>query len=443
MNQQEEIQKKKKSKLRSEYDVIIVGTGAAGLFCALALDSSLSILMVTKKGIKDCNSYLAQGGMCVLKEDADFDCFMEDTLKAGHYKNRKESVRTMIRRSRDILRELLTYGVDFDRQGRELSYTKEGGHRKRRIVHCKDETGKAIVEGLVRQVKSRGNIQVMEETEMVDLIIEEQTCQGVYLHFNEDSFTQENIHPVYGRVTVLATGGIGGLYENSTNFRHITGDALGILRNYQAEMEHLDYIQIHPTTLFHREKDGRKRLLTEALRGEGAHLLNHQGQRFTDELKPRDLVSAAIFAEMKREKTDHVYLSLRHLDSKVVKTRFPYIYAMCKDRGLDLCQDLIPIVPGQHYHMGGIHVNQKSRSSIQGLYAIGECSCNGVHGKNRLASNSLLESMVFAQVVAEDIKLGEGLINPRSKNLPKVRDWQEFLAANHAGLRERIEANNL
>ncbi len=433
-----------RQKLKNKYHVIIVGTGAAGLFCALALDPKLSILLVTKKGIKDCNSYLAQGGMCVLRNLDDFDDFMADTLKAGHYENREESVRTMILRSRDILQKLLDYHVDFDRDGQDLSYTREGGHGKRRIVHCKDETGKAIVEKLVGQVLERKNIQVLENTEMVDLMIKDKACYGVCLDLHQGGDSNKGIQPVFADSTILATGGIGGLYENSTNFPHIKGDALGILRNYQVKTDHLNYIQFHPTTLFVEEKDGRRRLMTEALRGEGAYLLDSHGDRFTDELKPRDIVTGAIRQLMEKENSNHVYLSMAHLDANRVKDRFPYIYAMCQDRGYDLTKDPIPIVPAQHYHMGGIDVDQKSRTSIDHLYAVGECACNGVHGKNRLASNSLLESMVFAQIIAEDIGLGdrESWIS-QDLSWPLERDWADFREKNQRGLKEAIEKNQL
>lgn len=433
-----------RQKLKNKYHVIIVGTGAAGLFCALALDPKLSILLVTKKGIKDCNSYLAQGGMCVLRNLDDFDDFMADTLKAGHYENREESVRTMILRSRDILQKLLDYHVDFDRDGQDLSYTREGGHGKRRIVHCKDETGKAIVEKLVDQVLARKNIQVLENTEMVDLMIKDGACYGVCLDLHQGGDSNKSIQPVFADSTILATGGIGGLYENSTNFPHIKGDALGILRNYQVKTDHLDYIQFHPTTLFVEEKDGRRRLMTEALRGEGAYLLDSHGDRFTDELKPRDVVTGAIRHLMEKENSNHVYLSMAHLDANRVKDRFPYIYAMCQERGYDLTKDPIPIVPAQHYHMGGIDVDQKSRTSIDHLYAVGECACNGVHGKNRLASNSLLESMVFAQIIAEDIGPGdkESWIS-QDLSWPLERDWADFREKNQRGLKEAIEKNQL
>lgn len=433
-----------RQKLKNKYHVIIVGTGAAGLFCALALDPKLSILLVTKKGIKDCNSYLAQGGMCVLRNLDDFDDFMADTLKAGHYENREESVRTMILRSRDILQKLLDYHVDFDRDGQDLSYTREGGHGKRRIVHCKDETGKAIVEKLVDQVLARKNIQVLENTEMVDLMIKDGACYGVCLDLHQGGDSNKDIQFVFADSTILATGGIGGLYENSTNFPHIKGDALGILRNYQVETDHLDYIQFHPTTLFVEEKDGRRRLMTEALRGEGAYLLDSHGDRFTDELKPRDVVTGAIRQLMEKENSNHVYLSMAHLDANRVKDRFPYIYAMCQERGYDLTKDPIPIVPAQHYHMGGIDVDQKSRTSIDHLYAVGECACNGVHGKNRLASNSLLESMVFAQIIAEDIGPGdkESWIS-QDLSWPLERDWADFREKNQRGLKEAIEKNQL
>ena len=385
-------------------DVVIVGTGVAGLFAALHLPRDKKIVMITKADLESSDSFLAQGGICVLRDENDYESFMEDTLKAGHYENRKESVDIMIRDSQSVIAELLTYGVQFhkeqDADGKEtLAYTREGGHSKARILYYEDITGKEITSRLLTAVKALPNITLYEYTTMTDLLVEDNTCCGV-LAIQNDS--KEEIM-IRAHDTILATGGIGGLYEHSTNFPHLTGDAITLAKKYDIALEHLDYVQIHPTTLY-SDKPGRRFLISESLRGEGAVLLNSKMERFTDEVQPRDVVTKAIHAEMAREGSQHVWLSAVNIPAEEIHSHFPNIYEHCLNEGYDITKEPIPVVPAQHYFMGGIWVDSDSRTSMPNLYAVGETSCNGVHGANRLASNSLLESLVFARRAAKAIQ---------------------------------------
>ena len=385
-------------------DVVIVGTGVAGLFAALHLPRDKKIVMITKADLESSDSFLAQGGICVLRDENDYESFMEDTLKAGHYENRKESVDIMIRDSQSVIAELLTYGVQFHKElgadGKEtLAYTREGGHSKARILYYEDITGKEITSRLLTAVKALPNVTLYEYTTMTDLLVEDNTCCGV-LAIQNDS--KEEIM-IRAHDTILATGGIGGLYEHSTNFPHLTGDAITLAKKYDIALEHLDYVQIHPTTLY-SNKPGRRFLISESLRGEGAVLLNSKMERFTDEVQPRDVVTKAIHAEMAREGSQHVWLSAVNIPAEEIHSHFPNIYEHCLSEGYDITKEPIPVVPAQHYFMGGIWVDSDSRTSMPNLYAVGETSCNGVHGANRLASNSLLESLVFARRAAKAIQ---------------------------------------
>lgn len=419
-------------------DVVIVGTGAAGLFAALNLPRDRKILIITKKDAESSDSFLAQGGICVLRDQTDYQSYFEDTMRAGHYENRKESVDIMIRSSREIIRELIGYGVKFERrdsgteqdapeaqekpekpdkqetEGQEnflddYAFTREGAHSRPRILFHEDVTGKEITSKLLAQVRSLENVRIMEYTTMTDIIVEEtdvQTgengvqCAGIIA---EDA--RGNILKIRAPYTILASGGIGGLYEHSTNYPHLTGDALRIAEKHGIRLEHLDYVQIHPTTLYSK-KPGRRFLISESVRGEGAILLDKNGKRFTDELQPRDVVTAAIREQMEKDGTDHVWLSMERIDKNTILNHFPNIYEHCLEEGYDVTKEWIPVVPAQHYFMGGIWVDSDSQTSMEHLFAAGETSCNGVHGANRLASNSLLESLVFAQRAAQKIAAG-------------------------------------
>ena len=382
----------------NNFDVIIVGTGAAGLFAGLCLPVNLNVLMITKDKMENSDSYLAQGGICTLKSADDFDAFYQDTLKAGRNENNPESVRIMIQQSPQIMKDLMDYGVKFDRDSEgNLAYTREGAHSEFRILHHQDVTGKEITSKLIRQVKLRNNITVIEEATMLDIISENNKVSGIIMENNSD------IVQINAKVVILATGGIGGLFKHSTNFRHITGDSFAIALRNNIQLENINYIQIHPTTLY-TTKPGRSFLISESVRGEGAYLLNCKMERFVNELLPRDVVSNAIKNEMNKYNMPYVYLSVMHMDHQQIQTRFPHIYDRCLKEGYDMYKEPIPVVPAQHYLMGGIKSDTFGKTSMENLYAVGETACNGVHGANRLASNSLLESLVFAKRAARVIK---------------------------------------
>ena len=378
-------------------DVVIVGTGVSGLFHALNLPEDKRILMLTKADLESSDSFLAQGGICVMRDETDYDSYFEDTMKAGHYENRKESVDIMIRSSREIIDDLVSYGVDFEKKNGEFCYTREGAHSKSRILFHEDITGKEITSKLLAQVKKRANVEILEYTTMTDIIEEAGKCCGIYAA--EQDGDQLKIEADY---TIFASGGIGGLYEHSTNFPHLTGDALEVAKKHDIRLEHLDYVQIHPTTLY-SEKPGRRFLISESVRGEGAVLYNKDKERFVNELLPRDVVTKAIREQMAKDGTKYVWLSMEHISSETILKHFPNIYEHCLEEGYDVTKECIPVVPAQHYFMGGIWVDRNSHTSMAHLFAVGETSCNGVHGANHLASNSLLESLVFAKRAANCI----------------------------------------
>lgn len=378
-------------------DVVIVGTGVGGCFSALNLSEDLSIIMITKSDLESSDSFLAQGGICVLHDDDDYDSYFEDTMRAGHYENRKESVDIMIRGSQDVIHDLIGYGVDFAKEDGKLLYTREGAHSRPRILFHEDITGKEITSKLLAQIKTRKNIQIMEYTTMTDILISQGACAGI----EAETSDHKKIY-IHADQTIFASGGIGGRYQHSTNFPHLTGDALDISKKHGIRLEHLDYVQIHPTTLYSK-KPGRRFLISESVRGEGALLYDKNGNRFVDELLPRDVVTKAIQEQMKKDGTDHVWLSLEKIPKGIILSHFPNIYQHCLEEGYDATKEWIPVVPAQHYFMGGIWVDSDSHTSMPNLYAVGETSCNGVHGKNRLASNSLLESLVFAKRAARKI----------------------------------------
>lgn len=422
--------------MRDYYDVIIVGTGAAGLYCALNLPERKKILIITKDQSDQSDSFLAQGGICMLRGEDDYDDYFEDTMRAGHYENNPKAVELMIRSSNSIIRDLLNRHVDFARKADGgLDFTREGAHSRPRILFHKDITGKEITQTLLNEVKQLENVDIAEYMTMVDLISRDNICGGV-IAMNRNN----EVFPVYAEHVVLACGGLGGLFHNSTNYPHISGDGIGIAMKHHVELEHLDYIQIHPTTLY-SQKPGRRFLISESVRGEGALLYDKNGQRFTNELQPRDLLTQAITIQMEKDGTDFVWEDMRPLGEKTILEHFPNIFQKCMEEGFDPRKEPIPVVPAQHYFMGGISVNLASRTSMHGLYACGETSCNGVHGKNRLASNSLLESLVFARRAADDIIFGKtpAFSNSVRLDLKQYEDREIILAGYHRMVKAEIE----
>lgn len=387
--------------MNHEYDVIIVGTGAAGLFCALNFPDNIKVGIICKTAADESDSFLAQGGICMLRGEEDYEDYYEDTMRAGHYENNGKTVDLMIRSSNSVIRELIRLGVRFEKEkDGSLAFTKEGAHSQPRILFHEDITGREITSTLLKRAKEKKNIEIHEYITMLDIICEGNVVGGLVVADSE-----RNVSCIKANNVVWACGGIGGIYKNSTNFAHITGDAIAIALKRGVEVENLNYVQIHPTTLFTRKK-GRRFLISESVRGEGALLLNELGERFTDELQPRDVVSQAIWDQMSKDGTEHVWEDLRPLGKEVILQHFPNIYMHCLEEGYDVLKEPIPVVPAQHYHMGGVKADLAGRTSMEGLYAVGEAGCNGVHGKNRLASNSLLESLVFSQRAADDIVYG-------------------------------------
>lgn len=383
---------------KKKIDIVIVGTGASGLFAALHLPQDKQILMITKDEVENSDSFLAQGGICVLRDADDYDSFMEDTLKAGHYENRRESVDIMIRSSQEIIRELIACGVEFARTpDGQLDYTREGCHSQARILFHEDITGKEITSKLLAAVRKLPNVTILDFTTMVDIIAAGNRCLGILAKDRQGRFLA-----IEAGQTILASGGVGGLYDHSTNFPHLTGDALAIAMRHGVQLEHIDYVQIHPTSLYSKQP-GRSFLISESVRGEGAKLRGKDGQRFANEVLPRDLMTAEIRRQMKKDNRPYVWLDMTVLGAETIKNHFPHIYERCLEDGIDATKDWVPVTPAQHYFMGGIHVDTDSKTTMDNLYAVGETSCNGVHGKNRLASNSLLESLVFGKRAAQHI----------------------------------------
>ncbi len=388
------------------FDVMIVGTGISGIYAALNLDSKLSILMLSKKELTLCNSALAQGGVAAVmdKDNDNYDLHIKDTLIAGHYENNLENVRILVEQGPTDVQKLQDkYGVEFDRKDDgDLSLTREGGHSRRRIAHHKDSTGFEIETSLIEQVQQLQNVTVINNSVLCRL----ERDSGMFFA----DILEESGH-VYccANCVILATGGIGRVYDYTTNSAIATGDGIQLAYNLGAEIKNLSYVQFHPTA--YADKENRECfLISEAVRGEGAYLLNCNKERFMHkyeperkELAPRDVVSKCIMEEQKLTGSDEFWLDISHKDPEFVKGHFPMIYNKVLEKGYDMTKGPIPIYPCQHYLMGGINVDGKGATNIEGLYAAGECSHTGVHGKNRLASNSLLEALVFSRLIAEDI----------------------------------------
>lgn len=388
-----------------KYDVIIVGSGVSGLYAALNLNLKLKILLLSKKELTLCNSALAQGGVAAVmdKNDDDVELHIKDTLIAGGYKNDIDNLRILVEQGPTDVKNLLKYGVEFDRNDDgSINLTLEGGHSRRRISHHKDSTGFEIVTKLIEAVKKLENVTILDNSHLVALEKD-----------GEDFFVNTLRNGEYSYYTtktvILATGGVGRIYDFTTNSAIATGDGIQFAYNLGAQIKHLSYIQFHPTAFADR-KNRECFLVSEAVRGEGAYLLNCHKERFMHkyeperkELAPRDVVSKCIMQEQQTTGSDEFFLDISYKDSDFIKNRFPMIYSRVLEKGYDMTKEPIPIYPCQHYLMGGIGVNGHGATSIPGLYAAGECAHTGVHGINRLASNSLLEALVFSRLIAEQI----------------------------------------
>ncbi len=398
----------------STYSVVIIGSGAAGLYAALKLSQQLvlpdGILLITKSNLENCNSYHAQGGIVAVLNDNktdSLDLHLKDTLKAGAGLSEPDVVTSISEKSNNVVKDLDEIGILFDKDDNgNYLLTLEAAHSTKRILHCySDGTGRGIVEGLLKQVKQTPDIQIYENTMAVELMLnKDKECQGVIV-FNEQLREHEAVH---SPAVILATGGLGQLYKYTSNPDVATGDGIALAYQAGAEIQDIEFIQFHPTTLA-IPNTNKRFLISEAVRGEGAKLVLKDGTRFMhkyderEELAPRDIVTRAIFNEMKENNLQNVFLDATIIGKEKLHKRFPNILKHCLDNGIDITKDYIPVAPAAHYSMGGIRADIEGRTSVKGLYAIGETASTGLHGANRLASNSLLECVVCANELANHL----------------------------------------
>lgn len=389
-----------------ETDILIVGTGLAGLALAKYIsenNSNLQITLLSKTSIDKCNTYYAQGGIAVVHDfiKDSYEKHIEDTLKSGKGLCDELVVKKVVEQAPKRLKELLNWGIELDKNNSgELELGLEGGHSQKRIVHHKDKTGYEIETKLISLIENLPNLSIRTSFFVTDLITKNKTCIGIIGFDDKNEPTT-----IYARATVLATGGSGQVFGVTSNPFVSTGDGIAMANRAGAKLNKMRYIQFHPTALYEPDKS-QAFLITEAIRGFGGHILNTKKERFVfnyhpnGELATRDIVSKAITEEMKNENVKHVWLDVRHLPIEEFQLKFPKVYSYCSEQGFDLTKDLIPIAPAAHYQCGGIDVDNKGVTSIKQLYAIGECSHTGLHGANRLASNSLLEAMVYSHSLA-------------------------------------------
>ncbi len=387
------------------FDAVIIGSGIAGVYTALQMDNGVKIAIVTKETLDISNSVLAQGGIAVSLDKEDSPAYhFQDTIFAGAGLCDEDTVWVLVNEAAENINTLCGYGVNFDRgENQQLALSREAAHSKNRIIHTGDATGKEVCDTLIRAVLKRKNVKIYERTFAIDLITEENKCCGI-LVYNEDT---KEYKLFASDVVICASGGYGQLYHYTTNPPVSTGDGAALAYRAGCKLMDLEFIQFHPTVLYHPKN--RSFLISEAVRGEGAFLVNASGGRFMKdyhemaELAPRDVVSRAIFEEMQKSNSTHVYLDISYKEPDYVKNRFPTIYKTCMKYGIDITKDKIPVAPAEHYCMGGIKTDAFGRTGIEGFYACGEAACNGIHGANRLASNSLLEGLVFGRRIGREV----------------------------------------
>ncbi len=409
-----------------QFDVVILGGGLAGIYTALNIDSSLHVGLFIKDKIERGSSNLAQGGIAaeVVWDEAKIEEHFEDTLKAGSYLNNVEATRVLVSEAGKNIEKLLNFGVKFDRNpDGSLVTTLEGGHRSRRILHAGgDDTGAKIMMDLRAALFQRKNIDVFEDEMAIEILHNDNKALGVIV-INQQN---EEVYVLANKI-VLATGGIGGIYKKSTNEKIACGDGIAMAHRAGVIIKNMEFVQFHPTGFYVEDQIGKTFLISEAVRGEGGILRNIEGVRFMEkydkermELAPRDVVSQAIHREMFDTWSDHVYLDITHKSKEYLMQRFPTIYKHCLDNGVDISKDYIPVAPVEHFLCGGIETDVYGHTSMNNLYAVGECANTGVHGANRLASNSLLECIVFGNRVAEDINKSKSTFGKIDVVLPDM-----------------------
>jgi len=379
----------------TDTDFIVIGSGIAGLFVALKLSDAGKVVIFTKNSMRDCSTNIAQGGIAVpIAPNDSKEMHIKDTLLVGAGLCNEKAVRVLVEEGVERVEELISLGVIFDKNASgEIDLGREAAHSLNRILHSGDSTGQAIHEVLIKNVKNKKNISIVENTKIVSLISKDGCCFGVIT---------EKGQPCYSKATVIATGGIGQLYKNTTNPKGIQGEGIVLAYESGAELIDLEFVQFHPTGFLLPTYKSRMLLISEALRGEGAVLRNVYRHQFIDGMVARDVLTKAIFYEMKKTKSDHVLLDMSMSDINV-RNRFPNIYRICKEAKVNISKDLIPVAPVAHYFMGGIKTDLNGSTNIANLYAVGESACVGVDGANRLASNSLLTCLVFAHRVSEHV----------------------------------------
>ena len=424
-------------------DFLVIGSGIAGLTFALKAAQRFpekKVLVITKTIADETNTKYAQGGIAGVTdfERDSFEKHIEDTLIAGDGLCNRPVVEIVVKEGVDRIREMIDWGTQFDKEADgDFKLGREGGHSEFRILHHKDVTGRELERAMLETVARQPNIEIVKHCFVVDLITQHHLgylvtkstpdieCYGVYVL----NLLSNNIEKILANVTVLATGGNGQVYRSTTNPHIATGDGVAMVYRAKGRIENMEFIQFHPTALYEPAVGGQSFLITEALRGDGGILRNKQGEAFMEryddrkDLAPRDIVARAIDSEMKITGTEHVYLDVRHIPLSAFMEHFPNIYEKCKSIGIDVTRDFIPVVPAAHYSCGGIKTDEWGRTSIKYLYAAGECASTGLHGANRLASNSLLEAMVFAHRSFVDASEKVKLRDFTSKQFPIIPDW--------------------
>lgn len=425
------------------FDYLVIGSGLAGLYAAFTAARHGRVALLSKSSLQQSSSFWAQGGIAAAIDQDDSAYYhLDDTIAAGRGLCRKAAVEILVGEGVQRVRDLIAMGMKFDEGRRGLHLGLEGGHSHRRILHAQgNATGAAVVQFLLDRVAQHENIKVFEHTTVAELVIQQENrCVGLI------AFQRDQVDPVFfsGRATVLATGGAAGNYRRTTNPPTSSGDGIALAYQAGAEVCDMEFVQFHPTAFFTRS--GKTFLISEALRGEGGHLVDAAGNRFLSayhpkgELAPRDVVSSAIFREMHKQGVDHVFLTMKHLDPATLRERFANVHQACLAQGVDMAVDPIPVAPAAHYQIGGVVTGRMAGTSIWGLFACGECACTGVHGANRLASNSLLECLVFAKRAIDGaMTLGDEMPPPEDmlRHLPR-RDMQTVNIELVGSLRERV-----